>query len=112
MKDQYDYQLASLLWDLDHETLPMSLSTYFSKVNVTHSHETRQATANLYRVSRANTHYGRNSFQIQGSTFLNKLKNNVIYNNVLYKSKFFKQFEKYIIESYEAKFYFIFFTQN
>ena len=100
LKDQYDYQLASLLWDLDHETLPMSLSSYFSKVNVTHSHETRQATANLYRVSRANTHYGRNSFQIQGSTFLNKLKNNVIYSNALNKSNFLIHFKKSIIELY------------
>ena len=55
LKDQYDYQLASLLWDLDHESLPVSLSSYFNKINVTNSHETRQATANKYRVNRANT---------------------------------------------------------
>ena len=73
LKDQYDYQLASLLWDLDHDTLQVSLSSYFNKISVTHSHETRQAAANKYRVNRANTHYGL-SFQIQGSEFLNNLK--------------------------------------
>ena len=82
LKDQYDYQLASLLWDLDHETLPVSLSSYFTKINVTHSHETRQATANKYRVNRANTLYGKNSFQIQGSS-LSRLKINDIYDNAL-----------------------------
>ena len=88
LKDQYDYQLASLLWDLDHDTLPASLVTYFSKINKTHTHETRQATSNKYRVNRANTLYGKNSFQIQGSELLNKLKNTDIYNNAWSKSNF------------------------
>ena len=100
LKDQYDYQLASLLWDLDHETLPVSLSSYFNKINVTHSHGTRQATANKYRVNRANTQYGKNSLQIQGSSFLNRLKNNDIYNNAPSKSNFLEKYKKSIIDLY------------
>ena len=100
LKDQYNYQLASLLWDLDHETLPVSLSSYFNKINATHSHQTRQANVNKYKVNRANTRYGLKSFQIQGSIFLNNLKNTDIYNNALSKFIFLKNYKKSIIESY------------
>ena len=100
LKDQYNYQLASLLWDLDHETLPGSLSSYFNKINATHSHETRQANANKYKANRANTRYGLKSFQIQGSIFLNNLKNTDIYNTALSKLIFLKNNKKSIIESY------------
>jgi hypothetical protein len=60
LKDQYDHQMASLLWDLDHETLPPSLSSYFTKVNETHTHATRLATSNKYTINKTNTLYGKN----------------------------------------------------
>ena len=89
-----------MLRDVDHQTLPVSLSSYLKKVSATHSHETRQAAANKYRVNRANTHYEKKSLQIQGSEFLNNLKNTDIYNNALSKSSFLKSYKKSIIESY------------
>ena len=49
---------------------------------------------------RKNTHYGKNSFQIQGSTFMNRLKNNDIYNNAPSKSNFLEKYKKSIIDLY------------
>ena len=63
LNDQYGYQLTSLLWDLGHDTLPPSIGSYFNKINKTHSHDTRQATANEYKVNRANTLYAKINFR-------------------------------------------------
>ena len=48
LSDLYQYQLSSLMWDLDHNLLPQSLSTYFIKRKSIHSHLTRMATAEKF----------------------------------------------------------------
>ena len=53
LKDQFDYQMASLLWDLDHNTLSPSLSSYFTKVADIHTHPTRIAAADKYKKAAA-----------------------------------------------------------
>jgi hypothetical protein len=100
LKDQYDHQIASLLWDLDHETLPPSLSSYFTKVNETHTHATRLATSNKYRIIKTNTLYGKKSFQVQGSIALNALKDTDIYQSSQNKNNFLKKLKASIIQSY------------
>ena len=70
------------MWDLDHDTLPASLSTYFTERRNDHTHLTRMATYKL-TIKKYNTDkYGYNSFQIQGALTLNELKENELYNNV------------------------------
>jgi hypothetical protein len=100
LKDQYDYQMASLLWDLDHDILPPSLSTYFTKVSDTHTHATRLATSNKYTINKTNTLYGKKSFQLQGSTALNALKDTDLYLTARNKQNFLKKLKASIIESY------------
>jgi hypothetical protein len=100
LKDQFDQQMASLLWDLDHDTLPPSLSAYFTKVNETHSHATRLATANKYTINKTNTLYGKKSFKNQGSIALNALKDTDIYKTAQNKKIFLKKLKASIIQTY------------
>ena len=67
MNDQFDFQMASLLWGLDHDNHPISLSSYFKKVSEAHTYQTRQATSNKYKANRANTLYG---IKTQGHRFI------------------------------------------
>ena len=100
LKDQFDFQMASLLWDLDHDTIPASISAYFTKVREMHSHETRQATSGKFRVNRVNTRYGKKYFQVQGSIALNKLKDSDLYILSPNKKIFLNKIKTSIIQSY------------
>ena len=100
LKDQYDYQMASLLWDLDHDTLPPSLSSYFIKVRDTHTYPTRLAAADKYTINKTNTFYGKNSFQTKGTTALNALKDNDIYLTAKNKKDFLNKLKATIILTY------------
>ena len=106
LNDQFDLQMASLLWDLDHDTLPVSLSSYFKKMSQAHPYETRQVTSNKYKVNRVNTLYGKKSFQVVGSNALNKLKVTNLYNCSHSKINFINKLKSSILEQY---FFFIFF---
>ena len=46
--DLVHYKTTSLLWDVDHGTIPPTLSTYFKKTESRHHHATRQATSGKY----------------------------------------------------------------
>ena len=101
INDLYKAQTASLMWDLDHNELPVSLSSYFSRRNETHTHLTRLATSNKLTINQFNTNkYGRQSFQIQGALLLNELKEQELYTNAKTKQGFLKKFKENIIASY------------
>ena len=75
LADQRHHQISSLMWDLDHETLPHTLSSYLKKCNTVHQHNTRLADTGKFHIKKTNTKkYGLNSFQVQGSLTLNNLK--------------------------------------
>ena len=97
---QFDLQMASLLWNLDHDTLPVSHSSYFKKMSQAHPYETRQVTSNKYRVNRVNTLYGKKSFPVAGSNALNKLKETNIYNCSLSKKNFINKLKSSMLEQY------------
>ena len=44
-KDLLYQQTASMMWDLENNLLPPSLSSYFVKINLIHNHSTRQASS-------------------------------------------------------------------
>ena len=101
LKDLYQKQLASLLWDLDHNELPISLSKLFQKRDEAHSHSTRLAVSNKYTVKKTNsTRYGVKSFQVEGAILLNNLKDRDINNNSNTKTTFLMKFKKSILETY------------
>ena len=101
VSDSYQYQLSSLMWDLDHNMLPSSLSSHFRKRKNDHHHLTRMATANKFSIKKSNTkRYGLNSFHVQGSLTLNKLKDLDIYNNSGTKNIFLKRLKHTFLEAY------------
>ena len=82
LSDLFKHQTSSLMWDLDHDTLPRSLATYFSKIRDEHPYSTRLAASDKLAIKKYNTKtYGLNSFQTQGALILNDLKDNELYTN-------------------------------
>ena len=72
--DQLQLQLASLMWDYDHNRLPSSLSKYFKRSNIIHNYKTRSATkGNLYNSKFNTVKFGFKSFKHQGILILNKV---------------------------------------
>ena len=81
--DLYKHQVSSLMWDLDHDLLPSSLTVYFSKRRNKHHHSTRMATSDKLTITKYNTRrYGLNSFQTQGALILNDLKDKELYKKI------------------------------
>ena len=94
LEDQRHLQIASLmwdhgllqssrpLWDLDHNALPPSLSSYFKKRNDVYQQHTRLAGEGKFNIPKTRTEtHGSRSFQVQGSLILNHLKDLDIYKN-------------------------------
>ena len=99
--DILKHQIASLMWDLDHDTLPASLSTYFTERRNDHNHLTRMATSGKLTIKKYNTNkYGYNSFQIQGALTLNELKGNELYNNATSKKCFLFNLKESFLDYY------------
>jgi len=70
VKDLTYQRTAALIWDLNNETLPPSLSSYFTKANSIHGQNTRFATSGNLTVG-INT----NSFKSIGTNIFNELNN-------------------------------------
>ena len=101
LTDQRHLQVASLMWDLDHDSLPPFLSSYFKKSNTVHQHNTRHAANGKFLIPKTNTaKHGRNSFQVQGSLTLNGLKDLDIYKNYISKKSFLNNLKKSLINNY------------
>ena len=101
LADQRHHQIASLLRDMDHDSLPPSLSTYFKKRNVIHNQHTRIAHDGKYNIPKTNTiTHGSRSFQVQGSLILNRLKSLDIYKDAESKTIFLNNLKKSLIDNY------------
>ena len=101
ISDLLKYQVSSLMWDLDHNLLPESLSTYFVKRRVDHDHLTRMATSDKLTITKYNTSkYGHKSFQNQGALLLNELKEQELYVNARSKHVFFKKLKEIFFATY------------
>ena len=99
--DQRHLQVSSLMWDLDHNSLPPTLSSYFKKCEDIHQHNTRHAANGKLQIKKNNTiKYGVNSFQVQGSLTLNSLKDLDIYKNAISKKSFLSNLKKSLINNY------------
>jgi hypothetical protein len=99
--DQRHLQVSSLMWDLDHDSLPPALSSYFEKCEEVHHHNTRHAANGKLKIKKTNTiKYGVNSFQVLGARTLNSLKDLDIYKNALSKKSFLTNLKESHINSY------------
>ena len=110
LADQRHLQIASLMWDLDHNCLPPSLSSYFIKRNTIHHQHTRLVDDGKFNIPKTSTvTHGTNSFQVQGTLILNRLKDLDIYtnaenaenaDNAKKKSTFLANLKKSFIDNY------------
>ena len=101
LADQTQFQISSLMWDLDHDTLPTTLSSYFKKCNLIHQYNTRTAGDGKFHIKKTNTkRYGLNSLQVQGSIILNNLKDLDIYKNAYSKKSFLNKLKNQLLEKY------------
>ena len=74
--DQIKYQMASLMWDYDHEQLPQSLRENFTRTNLIHNYNIRAASkGSLYPQKVRTESHGIKSFKYSGVKLLNDLKN-------------------------------------
>ena len=100
---QLHLQIASLMWDYDHNTLPPSLKTYFKKANLVHNYSTRFASKGSLHYSKVKTlKYGLKSFKYQGVKVLNDLKNMNTYKNSTSKYNFLKELKSDLLSTYSA----------
>ena len=91
------------MWDYDHNTLPKSLNSLFTKTKSTHSHRTRFANADKLTIDKVNSHrYGDMSFKVIGATKLNELKDFDFYNDARTKKLFLDSLKNNILDTYQA----------
>jgi len=99
--DQRHHMVSALMWDLDHNTLPPTLSSYFNKHGDLHNQNTRLAHRGKFKVNKTNTvKHGGKSFQVQGSVTLNKLKDLAIYKNAKSKESFLSNLKTSLLSKY------------
>lgn len=99
--DLFQYQVSSLMWDFDHNTLPNALNSLFNKTRNTHSYGTRFANADKLNIERTNTsRYGLMSFKVIGASKLNELKDCDYYNNACSKRAFLNSLKENLINAY------------
>ena len=101
VNDLFQYQVSSIMWDYDHNTLPKSLNSLFTKTKSTHSHRTRFANADKLTIDKVNSHrYGDMSFKVIGATKLNELKDFDFYNDARSKKCFLDSLKNHILITY------------
>ena len=92
-----------LMWDYDHDVLPISLRGNFKRANMLHNYSTRAASkGSLYHSKVITFKHGIQSFKYQCVKVLNKLKNMGIYQCATSKSKFLKELKTDYLYSYIA----------
>ena len=65
--DQIFYQASSLIWDYDHNVLPISLRKFFTGSHDIHNHNSRGASLGSLYCAEVNTvKYGIKSFKYRG----------------------------------------------
>ena len=85
--DLYKSQIASLMWDYDHGTLPEDLNPLFLRRSSVHSRNLRNTeNQRLYTSTYRNSRFGSNSISQFGSSLLNELKDMDLYQTISKKS--------------------------
>ena len=88
--DLYILQLASLMWDYDHDIIPSSLKIWFNKTPL-HKYKTRFVSKGKLAPCISKTEkFGVRSFKFQGRNILNQLKDLDIYTTSKTKWTFIK----------------------
>ena len=102
LPDMIEHQLACLMYDYDHNTLPTSLSELFKTVKSIHSHDTRMSRNNKLSESflaHTKTH-GDNLLKLSGPKMLNKIKDLDIFDNANCKKSFSMKYRNHLLSAY------------
>ena len=102
LKDLIHLNNASLMWDYDHNEVPINLKTFFTYANQTHCYPTRFSSAGKLcedKKFNSNSH-GLNSFAHIGPKVLNHLKDSVLYNEAKTKIYFLSKYKQNILDEY------------
>ena len=99
--DQYLLNLASLMWDYDHDELPKSLNFWFKKPN--HPYHTRFVKQGKLKPCEHNTtKFGVYSFRYEGTQLLNDIKNEQVYIHSKSRKHFTNKFKREITTNYSS----------
>ena len=96
------HQTACLMWEHDHDLLPMCFSNYFQKVNEIHTYNTRMSKADKLSVCypiRTETH-GKKMLKFYGPRLLNDLKDLSFYNKAKCKKDFLNYHKRFLLDKY------------
>ena len=99
LTDLFKTKIMSLMWDFDHNILPISLNEFFSGSN-DHQYETRTAESGMIQLNSNFRTANNKSFAFLGTKTLNEMKNNPIYNPILLKKTFTSNIKKEFISNY------------
>ena len=101
VNDLFNYKTASLMWDLDHNTLPNSLATLFTWRDDIHNRNLRDNDKKkLYTAHRFHNKYGFESFAHKGASLLNQIKDLALYESCSTKKMFLKKYKMSILNTY------------
>ena len=99
LNDLFNTKIMSLMWDFDHNVLPVSLNEFFACRNE-HSYETRAAETGVIQLN-PNFRTAKNkSFAYLGTKMLNEMKINPLYNPILHKKTFMLNIKTVYIKNY------------
>ena len=105
LKDLLKYKTISLMWDFDHNNLPISLASLFTLREEVHDRNLRDKNK-IYTAYRVNNRYGYDSFTRHGAILLNKAKDLPFYDKGSSKTTFLSKYKCNILETY---YYFLLF---
>ena len=98
---QLQVQLPSLMWDYDHNTLPLPYLDHFKRANLVHNYRTRAASkGSLYHCKVHTYKHGIKYFNYLGIKILNDLKSMRIYQDATCNSYFMKELKSDLLSSY------------
>ena len=87
LNDLFNIKIMSLMWDYDHNDLPLSLNEFFVDTNSEH-YVTRAAETGLININPVFRSAKNKSFPFIGTKMLNEMKVNPLYNPILQKKTF------------------------
>ena len=102
VEDLFQTQFASVMWDLDHGTLPTCFNNIFRHVSDIHHYNTRSSAAQkLSENVRIHTKtHGEHMLKFIGPKILNELKNHDFFNLSKTKKTFQAKYKQYLLSLY------------
>ncbi len=102
LNDMYKLQIASLMWDHDHASLPKCFDSYFLKIKNVHSHDTRLACSgklvqNIVPITSAQ---GKKMFRYTGPKVLNEIIDLSIFKECRSKQSFLRKYKLHLMKLY------------